>query len=177
MKFVPNIRRVLVLNALGLGLILAIFLAVLYPAWEAGTLFGGKEQAVNADTAARTFSPDLPQAKKTAKKFQTIMPLAVLGMVFLTSMALMIYQFSEIPRYVEFTAAGVRLGRWRSQETFIPYQEIIQVYERPPSRLISAAICIRTRNNPRRGYRLAIYAFPDAEEIYRELQLRVARNK
>jgi hypothetical protein len=174
MKYIPSIRRVLVLNALALGLILAIFLAVLYPAWEAGTLLGGKEQAVNADSAARTFSRDFQQARETSKKWATIMPLAILGLVFLTSVALMIFQFTEIPRYVEFTAAGVRLGRWLTQETFIPYQEIIEVDERHPSRLISAAICIRTKENPRLGYRLAIYAFPDAPEIYRQLQLRVA---
>jgi len=98
-------------------------------------------------------------------------------MVFFTSIALMTFHFTEIPRYVEFTPAGVRLGRWLSRETFIPYPEIIEVSERPQSRLFSAAICILTREKHRLGYRVAIHAFPDAGEIYRQLQLSVAREK
>jgi len=117
------------------------------------------------------------QARKTAEKFQTLMPLAVLGLVLLTSIGLMIFQFTEIPRYVELTADGVKWGRWRQPEVFIPYAEIIEVYERPAGRLTSGAICLRTRNKPRLGYRLAFNAYPQAGEIYRKLQLRVAREK
>lgn len=175
MKFVPNLRRVLLLNALGLGLILAIFLAIYYPAWETGQLTQGRERVTtHQEMMERSFSPDFYQAKKTAKKFQTIMPLAVLGLVFLTSVALMIFHFTEIPRYVEFTAAGVRLGRWLTQETFIPYQEIIQVYERRQYRLISTAICIRTLGKRWMGHCIVKYAFHDWPEIYRQLQFKAA---
>ncbi|MDD2902918.1 MAG: hypothetical protein PHU44_10845 [Syntrophales bacterium] len=177
MKFVPNIRRVLFLNALSLGLILAIFLALFYPAWEAGHLGGGQRQTVVENTGEYTVSPDCHQARKTADKFQTLMPLAVLGLVLLTSIGLMIFQFTEIPRYVELTAAGVKWGRWRQPEVFIPYAEIIEVYERPAGRLTSGAICLRTIDKPRLGYRLAFNAYPQAGEIYRELQLRVAKEQ
>ena len=173
MKFVPNIRRVLFLNALSFGLILAIFLALLYPAWQSGTLGRGQRQTVVEDTGEYTVSPDYQQAGKTADKFQTLMPWAVLGVILLCSVALVLFQFTEIPPYVELTDAGLKWGRWRGGEFFIPYQEIIKLSKRPQGNLISGAILIRTRDKPRLGYRLASNAYPQAEEIYRELHLKV----
>jgi hypothetical protein len=78
----------------------------------------------------------------------------------------------EIPKYVELTGEGVKIGRWLSGEEYIPYPDITEIFERPFSGYASQAVCLRTFSRGSKKICLLKYAYDDWEEICRQLRER-----
>jgi hypothetical protein len=166
-----NPSRVLLLNILGAIIILAILGTVAYPVYQA-ILAGGKPLAVTPENGGSFWSPHFWTDPKSYFAIYTYIPLAVLGTVVAAVALLVGREMREIPKYVELTAEGVKIGRWTSGEEYILYPDITDIYERPFYGYAPEALCLRTLSRGARKICILKYAYNDWEELYRELRKR-----
>jgi MFS family permease len=167
-----NPSRVFLLNILGALIIGAILGSVVYPVYLAGRLTenpGSMKQVKGWPPWSSDFWAD----PKNYFGVYTYIPIAVLGTVLIARMLLLGRELREIPKYVELTEDGVRIGRWLSQEEYIPYLEITEVYERPFYGYALEAVCFRTFGNGSKKICILKYAYDDWEELYRQLRERI----
>jgi len=164
-----NPSRVFLLNILGGLIIVAILASLVYPVYQASRP-GQKTPAVKQEKVAPPWSPDFWADPRNYFSVYTYFPLAVLGAVFVAGLLLVGRDLGEIPKYVELTEEGVKIGRWFAEEEYIPYFEITAVYERPFYGYASPAVCFRTLSRGSQKICILKYAYDDWGEIYRQLR-------
>jgi hypothetical protein len=166
-----NPSRVFLLNILGALIIMVILGSVVYPVYQAGRP-GEKTRSMKQQKGGPPWSPDFWADPKNYFAVYAYIPLAVLGTVLVAKMLLVGREMREIPKYVELTGEGVKIGRWLSREDYIPYPDITEIYERPFYGYASEAVCLRTISRGSQKICILKYAFDDWEELYRQLRER-----
>ena len=168
-RITPSIKRVIIWNALGAGIILAIFLFVLYYLPLGGVAGSEKRQMAVPSGELKSHGPRPDDINATWVILYYAAPLAVLGVVAAAMAIMTMIHLREIPRYVDLDDSGVRLGLRPAGEVFISYREIKEVYERSDMDYADAAVCFKTAS---KTHCIITYPFPEAKELYRQLLLR-----
>ncbi len=179
MRFSPQLHRVwqrnpsrlLLLNILGGIIIVALLGSLIYPVCLASRP-GAKPLSEVEDKGVLPWSPDFWADPSRYFSVYAYIPVGVLGMVLVAGLLLAGRDLREIPRYVELTGEGVKIGRWLAGEEDIPYAEITDVYERPFYGYVSQAVCFRTPGRSTKKICILKYAYDDWEEFYRQLRER-----
>jgi len=168
--------RVFLLNILGGLIIVAILGSMFYPVYLASRP-GAKAGPVTQEKGGALWSPDYWADPNNYFPVYTHIPLVVLGTVFVAGLLLVGRDLGEIPRYVELTGEGVKIGRWLASEEYIPYAAITAVYERPFYGYASPAVCLRNSSRGSKKICILKYAYDDWEELYRQLRERTVIQK
>lgn len=168
-----NPSRVFLMNILGALIIVAILGSLAYPVYQASRP-GEKTRYLKQEKvkAGPPWSPEFWADPKSYFVFYSYIPLVVLGTVLVAGMLLVGRDLREIPKYVELTGEGVKIGRWLAGEEYIPYADITGVYERPFYGYASAAVCIRTLSRGSKRICILKYAYDNWEELYRQVRER-----
>jgi len=177
MRFSPQIHRVwkrnpsrvLLMNILGGLIIVAILGSLAYPVYQASRP-GEKTRHLKQEKGGLPWSPDFWADPKKYFAVYAYIPLAVMGMVLAAGMLLAGRDLGEIPKYVELTGEGVKIGRWLAGEEYIPYADITEVYERPFYGFASKAVCFRTLSRGAKKICILKYAYDNWEELYWQLR-------
>lgn len=164
-----NPSRVFLLNILGGLIIVAILGSLFYPVYQAGRL-GEKPRYLKQEKATPPWSLNFWADPKSYFAVYAYIPLVALGTVLVASILLIGRDLKEIPKYVELTGEGVKIGRWLAEEEYIPYADINEVYERPFYGYASQAVCLRTISRGSKKICILKYAYDDWEELYRQLR-------
>ncbi|MBI4794266.1 MAG: hypothetical protein HY790_00190 [Deltaproteobacteria bacterium] len=159
------------MNILGGLIIVAILGSVAYPVYQASRA-GEKTRYLKQEKVRPPWAQDFWADPKNYFAVYAYIPLVVLGTVLVTSMLLVGRDLREIPKYVELTGEGVKIGRWLAGEEYIPYADITGIYERPFYGYASAAVCLRTFSRGSKKICILKYAYDNWEELYRQLRER-----
>lgn len=166
-----NPSRVFLLNILGGLIIVAILGSLFYPVYQASRP-GEKTRSLKQQKVGLPWSSDFWADPEKYFTVYAYIPLAVLGTVLAAGMLLVVRDLRQIPKYVELTEEGVKIGRWLAGEEYIPYADILKIYERPFYGFVSAAVCFRTLSRGSKKICILKYAYDDWEELYRQLRER-----
>jgi hypothetical protein len=164
-----NPSRVLLLNILGGLIIVAVLGSLFYPVYQASRT-DAKPRPMQQEKVGLPWSRDFWAYPEKYFAVYAYIPLAVLGTVLAASLLLVARDLKEIPKYVELTGEGVKIGRWLAAEENIPYADITEIYERPFYEFASAAVCLRTVSRGAKKICILKYAYDDWEELYRQLR-------
>jgi len=166
-----NPSRVLRLNILGGIIIVAILGSLIYPVYLASRP-GAKPLSESQGKSSPPWSPDFWADPESYFPVYAYIPVVVLGTGLVAGLLLLGRDLREIPRYVELTGEGVKLGRWFAAEEFIPYADIAEVSERPFYGYVSQAVCLRTPGRETKKICILKFAYDEWEELYRQLRER-----
>lgn len=166
-----NPSRVFLLNILGGLIIVAILGSLFYTVYQAMRP-GEKTRHMQQEKGGPPWSPDFWADPKNYFAVYAYIPLVVLGIVVVTNVLLVVRDMREIPKYVELTEEGVKIGRWLAGEEYLPYTEITAIYERPFYGFASKAVCLRICGGGAKKMCILKYAYPNWEELYRQLRER-----
>ncbi|MHB8067182.1 MAG: hypothetical protein ACYDIC_04675 [Desulfobaccales bacterium] len=164
-----NPSRVLLLNILGALIIVAILGSLFYPVYLASRP-GAKTLSEMQEKSVLPWSPDFWADPRSYFPVYAYIPLVALGTVLVAGLFLVARDLREIPRYVELTGEGVKIGRWLAGEEYILYADIADVYERPFYGYALQAVCLRTPGRSAKKFCILKYAYDDWEELYRHLR-------
>jgi hypothetical protein len=166
-----NPSRVLLMNILGGFIIVAILGSVAYPVYQASRP-GAKTRSLQQEKGGLPWTRDFWADPRNYFPVYAYIPLAVMGTVLAAGMLLLVKDLREIPKYVELTGEGVKIGRWLAGEEYLPYPDILAIYERPFYGYASPAVCLRTLSRGSKKICILKYAYDDWEELYRQLRER-----
>ena len=141
MKFLPSLPRVIGLNGLAAVLVLGTLFYAFSPFFWPGSPWAGKGLGYQKPPLGR-LAWEFLEGQRDFEHMITIIPLMIFTTMTAAFLLAVFVHLRDIPKYVELRPDGVCLGRWVAGDRFIPYHQIIDIYERRQFRTMAGAICL-----------------------------------